>query len=97
VAVNVAKEETSKTASPEESKQIAERAPSDGARFQERASGDTPVRLWTVREVADFLGVHQKTVYHWVAVKGLVSIRLGNRVRFDPRDVLRWVSARRED
>ena len=53
-------------------------------------------RLWTVREVARFLGVHEKTIYAMVARRELPSIRLSRRVRFLPDDILRWVSARKE-
>jgi excisionase family DNA binding protein len=57
---------------------------------------EIPGRLWTVREVSEFLGVHEKTVYDWVNRGGLPCFRLGNRLRFDANDVLRWVSARKE-
>jgi len=57
---------------------------------------DMPLSLWTVRDVAAFLRVHEKTIYAWVADGRLLSIKLGSRLRFDPHDVARWVSARRE-
>jgi excisionase family DNA binding protein len=53
-------------------------------------------RLWTTQDVARFLSVHEKTVYDWVRGSGLPCFRLGNRLRFDAQDVLRWVSARKE-
>lgn len=55
-----------------------------------------PERLWTVRELARHLSVHEKTVYDWVARGTLPCVRLGHRLRFDPHDVLRWLSARKE-
>ena len=57
---------------------------------------DLRERLWTAQEVAEYLGVHEKTVYRWKNQGGLPCSRLGNRLRFDPNDVLRWVSARKE-
>ena len=96
MATNVARGRRRKPPFLEAPNQLAEPEPVEGTSPVGLPASDLPLRLWTVREVAEFLGVHQKTVYRWVAVKGLVSIRLGNRVRFDPRDVLRWVSARRE-
>jgi excisionase family DNA binding protein len=60
-------------------------------------SPDRPLeRLLTAHEVADLLQVHLRTVRRLVADGGLPCVRVGTRVRFDPRDVLRWVSARKE-
>ena len=53
-------------------------------------------RLWTVRDVASYLQVNKNTVYEWVAQRRLPCIRMGGRLRFDPADITRWVSARRE-
>lgn len=52
-------------------------------------------RLLTVRELAAFLGLHEKTIYDWSARGELPCLRLGNRLRFDPNDVTRWLSARK--
>ena len=57
---------------------------------------DLDDRLWTVREVARFLGVHEKTVYDWVIRGTLPCFRIGNRLRFSPTELTRWVSARKE-
>ena len=54
-------------------------------------------RLWTVREVSQFLGMHPKTVYDWAARGELPCFRLGNRLRFSPTELTRWVSARKEE
>ena len=61
--------------------------------------GETPRpagALWTVPEVAEFLQLHPKTVYEFVARGTLPCVRLGSRLRFDPRDIASWVSARKE-
>jgi excisionase family DNA binding protein len=52
--------------------------------------------LLTVRQVALFLQVHEKTVYRLVSASGLPCVRIGGRLRFRSDDVLRWVSARKE-
>jgi len=52
-------------------------------------------RLLTVRELATFLGLHEKTIYDWTARGELPCLRLGNRLRFEPNDVLRWLSAQK--
>jgi excisionase family DNA binding protein len=52
--------------------------------------------LRTVHEVARFLQVHEKTLLRWVRSRGFPCVRVGTRLRFDPSDVLRWISARKE-
>jgi excisionase family DNA binding protein len=52
--------------------------------------------LWTVTEVAAFLQLHPKSIYDLVARGSLPCVRLGTRLRFDPRDIASWVSARKE-
>ncbi len=54
-------------------------------------------RLWTVRDVAQFLGMHEKTVYEWASRGELPCFRIGNRLRFSPTELTRWVSARKEE
>ena len=53
-------------------------------------------RLLLLREVAELLRVNERTVRRWVVQEGLPCIHLGTRLRFSPRNVLRWVSAREE-
>ena len=72
------------------------------------AAPDTPVtpaakaptelgRLWSVDEVAAFLGVPKKTIYSWrTAGKGPKGFRVGKHLRWHPRTVFEW-SLRLED
>ncbi len=57
---------------------------------------DLGERLWTVNDVARFLGMHPKTVYEWAARGALPCFRLGNRLRFHPHDITRWLASRKE-
>ena len=52
--------------------------------------------LWTVRQVAAHCRVHEKTVYKWVESRTLGCIRVGNRLRFRPSDITRWLASRKE-
>ena len=52
--------------------------------------------LLTLREVAGYLRVNERTVRRWIVREGLPCIHLGTRLRFSQRNVLRWVSAREE-
>ena len=52
--------------------------------------------LLTVRDVATWLRVHEKTIYEWAEKGKLPCFKLGNRLRFDASDVSRWLQARKE-
>jgi excisionase family DNA binding protein len=52
--------------------------------------------LWTVRDVAAFLKIHPKTIYEWVARGEMPFLRIGNRIRFNPSDILRWLRHQKE-
>lgn len=54
-----------------------------------------PSQLLTIEQVAEFLGVSSKTVRRLMR-RGLPSVRFGRLVRFEQRDLLRWVEARKE-
>lgn len=49
-------------------------------------------RLWTVQDVADYLGVPVKTIYDWrTRDYGPNGKRIGKYVRYRPADVMTWV------
>ncbi len=52
-------------------------------------------QLLTIEQVAEFLGVSPRTVRRLMR-RGLPSVRFGRLVRFEQRDLLRWVEARKE-
>jgi len=52
--------------------------------------------LLTVPEVARLLRVHPRTVRRLVADRRLPCVRVGTRVRFDQRSVLRWLGGRED-
>jgi len=58
--------------------------------------GGAALRLLSASQVAEFLGVHVKTVHRWRHSLGLPCVLVGRRVRFLPSEVTRWVSARKE-
>ena len=54
---------------------------------------DSERRLWTVEDVAAFLGVPVKTIYDWrTRDYGPKGLRVGKYVRFRPEDVDAWVA-----
>ena len=52
--------------------------------------------LLTVREVAAFLRLHEKTIYDLVERGAIPHLRLGRCVRFSLEDVIRWLGSRKE-
>lgn len=49
----------------------------------------------TVRDAARLLQVSEKTVYRWVADRGLPAHRVGDQYRFNRAELLEWVIANR--
>jgi excisionase family DNA binding protein len=55
-------------------------------------------RLWTIKDLADFLRVPVDTIYKWrSAAEGPRGLRVGRNVRFREADVLAWLETRRDD
>ena len=63
-------------------------------------SNTTP--LLTVKQVSELLNVKPSTVYAWVSMDYIPTIRLGvgkekPLVRFDQTEVLRWLNQRKSE
>ena len=72
------------------------------ANGQSAGAGRMPSQLsaaavLTSQELAAILQVHVKTVARWRRSQALPCVRLGGRIRFLGSDVLRWLSARKEE
>jgi excisionase family DNA binding protein len=56
-----------------------------------------PEALWSVNQLAGFLGVSPSTVYEWRGRgKGPAAYRLGKHLRFAPTDVAVWLAAQKD-
>ncbi len=61
-------------------------------------SGARQERLWTVQDLAGFLGVPVNTIYKWRSVGGgPPGFRIGRHVRYRRDDVTTWLADRRDD
>jgi len=49
----------------------------------------------TVKQVAELLGVSEKTVYRWTSERSLPAHRLGGQYRFHRAELLEWATANR--
>jgi excisionase family DNA binding protein len=50
-------------------------------------------KLWTVQQLAEYLGVPVATLYQWRSKGyGPVGLRVGKHLRYRPADVERWLS-----
>ncbi|HEX6054374.1 MAG TPA: helix-turn-helix domain-containing protein [Intrasporangium sp.] len=57
-----------------------------------------PAALWSIDDLAAFLGVPVGTIYQWrTKGYGPVGVRVGRFVRFRPADVHAWVDALAEE
>jgi excisionase family DNA binding protein len=68
-----------------------------GKNMERREPKPAPLaRLLTVSELAELVGVPEKTVYRWRhRGEGPEPIRVGRFLRFDPNDVSRWLEERK--
>jgi excisionase family DNA binding protein len=57
------------------------------------ATAATADRLQTVAEVAEFLAVHENTVYAYIAERGLPVTRIGRTVRVRPSELAAWLAS----
>lgn len=50
-------------------------------------------KLWSLKELADYLGIPVQTIYQWRTKKyGPPGKRIGKHVKFRPEDVYEWVA-----
>ncbi len=52
-------------------------------------------KLWTVKEVSEYLNVKRSTLYSWVRNGIIPTRKLGISLRFDPTEVMEIVEASR--
>lgn len=51
-------------------------------------------KLWSVQDLADYLGVPLQTVYQWRKKGyGPRGVKVGKHVRFRPTEVERWLDS----
>ena len=58
-----------------------------------RPDGPQCERLWTVREVSEFLGIPVATLHQWRYLgTGPAAFRVGKHLRYDPDTVRTWLT-----
>ena len=57
---------------------------------------ETPRRLFTVQEAAQYLAVSTSTLYGWVWQRRIPFVKIGRALRFDPRDLEAFVEANKQ-
>jgi excisionase family DNA binding protein len=58
--------------------------------------GSGPVKVLTVREVAQYLRVHPSTLYKMLQRNNLPAFKVGSDWRFNREEVDRWIQSRME-
>lgn len=70
----------------------ASTAPDAPAAQAPNAPAEADRHLWSVDDVAAFLGVPKKTIYAWRTTgKGPKGFRVGKHLRWHPRTVFEWL------
>ncbi len=88
------KDDTDSSAQPtlwgEAPRHRATRTSSRGAARQHRATAEAS-ELWTIDEVANYLGVPKQTVYCWrISGYGPAGFRVGKHLRWRASTVIAW-------
>jgi excisionase family DNA binding protein len=53
------------------------------------------VKLLDINQLSEMLNVKKKTIYDWVH-KGIIPyVKLGNLLRFDPKDIEKWFESKK--
>ncbi|WP_447646182.1 helix-turn-helix transcriptional regulator [Nocardioides zeae] len=77
----------------DESQEAAEVAPAEGPGVKRRRAQ----RLWSIEEVAEYLGVPKQTVYSWRQTGyGPAAIKVGKHLRYREATVLAWTAEQEE-
>ena len=53
------------------------------------------IRLLSIEETAECLGVKVATLYTWTSQRKVPFIKVGKLVKFDERDLNKWIEQRR--
>jgi excisionase family DNA binding protein len=48
-------------------------------------------RLLTIPEAAEYLGLSKLTLYEWVSQRKIEYVKVGRLVKFDQRQLERWI------
>ena len=59
-----------------------------------RGSLDNSNRMMTIKEVAEYLSVHEKTIYRLVKSGELPALRVGGQWRFEKKVLDSWIQNR---
>lgn len=52
-------------------------------------------RLFSPREIAQYLAVSPKTIYKWAFYRKIPVVKLGKALRFDRAEIDRWIEERK--
>ena len=50
-------------------------------------------RFFTVKEISEYLGINEKTIYGFVNQRKIPYVKFGRCVRFDLEEINEWVEA----
>ena len=62
---------------------------------ENNTSIDDSGRLLSIVQVSQQLGVSVKTLYGWVCLRQIPYVKMGRLVKFDPRDISKWIETKK--
>ena len=51
------------------------------------------MKFLSVKELSEMLGVREKTIYQWAALRQIPSVKLNGTLRFNNERILEWVTS----
>ena len=64
--------------------------------IENNASIDDSVRLLSIAQVSQQLGVSVKTLYGWVCLRQIPYVKMGRLVKFDSSDIEKWIETKKK-
>lgn len=54
-------------------------------------------RYLSVKELAEYMGFNEQTIYHWIAQRKIPFYKIGKAVRFSVNEIQDWVNKYRKN
>ena len=57
---------------------------------------NNPQEILNLKEVAELLGMSERTIYNWAQTKYIPSFKLGKSWRFNKSEITQWINSNRD-
>ncbi|HAM39648.1 MAG TPA: transcriptional regulator [Elusimicrobia bacterium] len=50
---------------------------------------------FNIEELAEYIAVSKGTIYNWISQRKLIFVKMGRRVKFDIKDIDKWIESKK--